>query len=72
VVTSEARKHTKHKVTGYPLVSLRDIVSKFIAIVLNRMQLLNAHVIVLPYDSQQQDMPPLACAADCPNNVGDL
>ena len=62
----------RHPVTGFPVVGLRDIVSKFYAIIFNGLNMLGAHAVGLPYDPAEKDAATLACAADLPQDAADL
>ena len=57
----------RHPTTGFPLVTPREVVQKFLAIVFSSLGLTGAHAEGLPYDATQVgSLPTLACAMEPP------
>ena len=73
VVTTSFDAFKCNPVTGFPLVRLQDVVSKFYGIVFNCFNMAGAHAEGLPYEDGDIGVKPtLACAADLPDDVKDL
>ena len=51
---------------------MRDIVTRFFAVIFNGMHLLHAHAVALLYDDQNGSHGPLACVADLPHDNAGL
>ena len=63
----------RHPTTGFPLVTPREVVQKFLAIVFNSLSLAGAHAEGLPYDATQAgSLPTLACAMDLPLDAEEI
>ena len=60
VVATETGDKDRNPVTGYPTGPLWDTVSRFLAIIFNALHMLQAHAVVLPYDSSDSSQGQLA------------